>query len=71
MKGATDEDKEWAWLVIYLLATDQEAHVTLEGDVCFRPSRHAARRRKKREGQAALEAAEIKRLRKMNKRAKL
>lgn len=70
MKGATCEDMEWSGLVLWLLVTDQEAHVTLDGEVTVKQSRRATRRRKRREGQATLEAAEAKRLRKMMKRAK-
>jgi len=64
-----EEDKEFAGIVLWLLATDQEAHVTAEGDVTLRPSRHAGKRRKRREGQAAISAADAKRARKAAKLA--
>ena len=70
MKGATRDDQEIADIILWLLVTDQEAHVDRYGDVTVRRSRHAARRAKRREGTARLTAAEEKRLRKQAKRLK-
>ena len=79
----TSDDKEFAGIVLWLLVTDQEAHVRFRSGVSdedlsdhdcqirLRPSRWADRRRKRREGQATLSAAEAKRLRKMEKRRNL
>ena len=63
-----EEDLEFAGIVLWLRATEQEAHVDAGGNVYLNPGRHTDKRRKRRSGQAAMSAAELKRARKAEKR---
>jgi hypothetical protein len=69
-KMTPEEDKEWGGIILWLLATDQEAHVSLSGEVRLRRSMRAEARRRKKEATERIAAAEAKRLRKMAKRMK-
>lgn len=66
-KCSREEDLEFAGIVLWLLATDQEAHTDVDEDVYLKPCRHSAKRLKRRTGQAALSSAELKRARKAEK----
>jgi hypothetical protein len=65
-------DKEFAGIILWLLATEQEAHVWMNGWVEVRdlPPKRLKKRRLARGAAPQLSAAEAKRLRKMAKRIK-
>lgn len=67
-KCSREEDKAFGGIVLWLLVTDQEAHVDRHGNVTLRRSRWAARREKRRNGARAMALAEEKRRRKAAKR---
>lgn len=70
-KCTPSEDKDFAGIVLWLLCVDQEAHVALDGSINTNRSRHADRRRKRRQAAEALALADAKRLKKMQKRLRL
>ncbi len=61
------DDRELAGVILWLLATGQEAHVGLDGSVRLQRSKMAERRERRRRRDEAMAAAEAKRKRKAEK----
>lgn len=69
MNGSTADDNEFAGIILWLLVTDQEAHVSESGEVRLKRSTRAARRERERNRQRLMFKAELKRMRKAAKHA--